>query len=311
MIDSSYEGAILVVDDEKMIRDLLVAMLKEADKYRLLTAENGRDALDICLNQDIDLVFTDLRMPEMSGMELLSELHRQKPEIPVVILTGYGRREDVIEALRLGASNFLLKPQEVEMVYSVASKILRTRKRKKLEEKIFEHFDEEFQTYTIPSDLQFTLPLIDLLTEKITKLAICGESEITNIRIALDEALVNAIVHGNLNISSRIKGNSLEDMIQFNKIVKERSQIPPYCERQVKITRHLSKQFVSFTIKDEGDGFDWRSIPETFDNVKILANHGRGLFLIRAFMSHVEFNEKGNCITMIRRKGDHNPATPS
>ncbi|HOJ61882.1 MAG TPA: response regulator [bacterium] len=294
------DGTILIVDDEKMIRDLLIAMLQESGQYRTLEAENGRDALAICKSEDVDLVFTDLKMPVMGGMELLAEMRRQKPETPIVILTGFGRREDVIEALRLGASNFLLKPQEVELVATVAGKILRMRHRKKLEQQIFDFFNEEYQTYCIPTDLQYTLPLIDLLSEKITRVSICDEPELTNIRIALDEALVNAIVHGNLEIPSRAKGSSLDEMMAFNQMVRERSQLSPFRDRKIQVTRHLTPDFVAFTIEDEGNGFDWRSLPDSLDHIKMLANHGRGLFLIRAFMSHVDFNEKGNRITMVK-----------
>lgn len=297
------EGTILIVDDEKIIRELLVAMLQEAGNYRLLTATNGKDALEICqIESDIDLVFTDLRMPVMGGMELLAELRQKRPDLPIVILTGYGRREDVIESLRLGASNFLLKPQEVDMVYTVASKILRMRHRKKLEKQIYDFFIEEHQFYTIPNDLQYTLPLIDLLTDKLERIGICDDSELTNVRFALDEALVNAVVHGNLEIESSIKGASLEQMLEFNKIVKERGEKEPYAKRKVMISRNLTRDFVSFTIEDQGKGFNWRSLPDTLDDMELLSSHGRGLFLIRAFMSTVEFNDKGNRITLLKRR---------
>jgi CheY-like chemotaxis protein/anti-sigma regulatory factor (Ser/Thr protein kinase) len=296
------DGTILIVDDEKMIRDLLVDMLSEAGDYEIQSAINGKEALEICENEEIDLVFTDLRMPVMTGMEFLAEVRDKKPDIPVVILTGYGRREDVIEALRLGASNFLMKPQEVELVHSIANKILRMRYKERLEQRIFEHFIEEKQVYHIPSDPRFTLPLIDLLTEKINKIGICTHSEFMNIRLALDEALVNAIIHGNLEVPSRVKGNSLDELMEFNQMVKERSGQGPYAERKVKVVVHLTQEYASFCIEDEGNGFDWKSSPTDLEDVELLANHGRGLFLIRAFMSCVEFNEKGNEITLIKKR---------
>ncbi len=298
------EGTILVVDDELMVRELLVEMLITAGDYNILAADNGKQALTICNENDVDLVFTDLRMPEMGGMEFLAELRRQKPEIPVVILTGFGRREDAIKALRLGASNFLLKPQEVDQVHTIASKILRMRLKKRLKQRIFDFLVEERQVYTIPNELHNTLPLIDLLTEKIERVGICNQSELMNVRLALDEALVNAIVHGNLEIASQSKGNTLDELLSFNQLVKERSQMETYNTRQVQVTTQLTQDFVSFTVEDEGQGFSWQSIPDSFEDVEILANHGRGLILIHAFMSKVEFNEKGNKITMIKKKGD-------
>jgi CheY-like chemotaxis protein len=299
------EGTILIVDDEKIIRDLLCAMLKEAGDYKLLTAINGKEALQICMSEEnIDLVFSDLRMPVMSGMELLVELRKNRPDIPVVILTGYGRREDVIEALRLGASNFLLKPQEVDMVYTVASKILRMRHQEKMEKMILDFFVEDHQMFSIPNDLHYTLPIIDLLTDKISILGICNEAELTNLRFALDEALVNAVVHGNLEIQSSAKGATLDEMMQFNNLVKKRSLEPGFSDRKVTITRHLTNEFVIFSIEDQGRGFDWRTLPMTLDEMEILSNYGRGLFLIRAFMTRVEFNDKGNRITLVKEKPD-------
>ena len=294
------EGTILVVDDEKMIRDLLVDILSDSGEYRVLTAVNGKDALNICQEEEVDLVFTDLRMPEMGGMELLEELRKRNPDIPVVILTGYGKKEDVIHALRLGASNFLMKPQEMEMVHTIAGKILRMKHKERLEQRIFDFFLEEQQSYLIPCDLKFTLPLIDLVTEKVGRVGICNLMELMNVRLALDEALVNSIVHGSLEIPSLAKGNTLEGLVHFNEIVKERSRIPPYCNRKVKVAMHLTSDYDIFSIEDEGPGFNWRQVPQNFEDTDLMENHGRGLILIRAFMSSMEFNEKGNQITMLK-----------
>jgi len=296
------EGTILIVDDEEMIRNLLVDMLTESGNYRILTANNGKEALDIVFQEEVDLVLTDLRMPVMGGMELLAELRKRQPEVAVVILTGFGRREDVIEALRLGASNFLMKPQEVEMINTIASKILRMRFKEKLEQRIFDYFVEEEQHYHIPSDPKFTLPLIDLITEQIAKIGICNHSELMNTRLALDEALTNAIVHGNLEIDSNSKGATLEELIQFNELVKTKISIEPYRSRIVKVSALMTKRKAVFTIEDEGKGFDWKGTAIAKEIDEMLANHGRGLILIRAFMTRVDFNEKGNRITLIKEK---------
>ncbi|MBN2329639.1 MAG: response regulator [Candidatus Omnitrophica bacterium] len=293
---------ILIVDDEKIICDLLVSILQESGDYRLLTASDGEEALEIFQKEEIDLVFTDLRMPIMGGIELLAEIRQKRPTIPVVIITGYGRREDVIEAMRLGASNFLLKPQEIDMIYSVASKILRMRCQEKLEQEIYQFFTEDYRFFTMPNDLQYTLPLIDVLTDKIEQIGVCDASEIINIRFALDEALVNAIIHGNLEIDSSIKGASLDKMMEFDKFVQERSEKEPYKQRTVKVSRQLTPDFVRFTIEDQGKGFNWRVLPESLDGVDLLSNYGRGLFLIRTFMSSVEFNDAGNRITLTKHR---------
>ena len=100
---------ILVVDDEKNIRDGLVTAL-EFDGYEGIVAENGAVAWNILNTEPVDMVITDLRMPEMSGNELLKKIYSTYPTIPVVVLTGHGTIEDAVVAMQNGAVDFLTKP---------------------------------------------------------------------------------------------------------------------------------------------------------------------------------------------------------
>ena len=104
---------ILVVDDEKYIREGLVAAL-ELDGYNGLQAENGEIAWKMVNNQAIDMVITDLRMPDMSGSELLKRIYSTYPTIPVVVLTGHGTIEDAVTAMQNGAVDFLTKPVNLD-----------------------------------------------------------------------------------------------------------------------------------------------------------------------------------------------------
>lgn len=312
------DGTILVVDDEEIMRDLMVEILSEHHNYELLTASRGEEALEICTRRPVDLVITDLRMPGMGGIRLLAELKRATPETAVVIITGYGRREDAIQALRLGASNFLLKPDEVESVSAIAEKVLRLRQQQRLSKELLAFFDREQQTYRVPSNLLYTLPLIDTLTAKLQPLGICTRAELKNVKLALDEALVNAIVHGNLEISSELKGSTLAELVGYDDEVRHRSSIEPYCNRKVTVESVIDRTSARFTIEDEGHGFDHKSLPTDFSDMDNLASHGRGLLLIRTFMDDVWFNEKGNRITMVKwaprhvqRPGDSVPGGKS
>lgn len=104
---------ILVVDDEKYIREGLVAAL-ELDGYNGLQAENGAQAWSMVNNQAIDMVITDLRMPDMGGAELLKRIYTTYPTIPVVVLTGHGTIEDAVTAMQNGAVDFLTKPVNLD-----------------------------------------------------------------------------------------------------------------------------------------------------------------------------------------------------
>jgi len=104
---------ILVVDDEKNIRDGLCAAL-EMDGYEARQAQDGEEAWKIVNNESIDLVITDLRMPGMSGSELLKRIYSTYPTIPVVVLTGHGTIEDAVTAMQNGAVDFLTKPVNLD-----------------------------------------------------------------------------------------------------------------------------------------------------------------------------------------------------
>ena len=101
--------SILVIDDDRLIRSFISTILKE-DGHRIEEAENGRNALDKLRNADFELVITDLRMPDISGMDVLREGRNIRPEARWIIITAYGSIESAVEAMKMGASDYLTKP---------------------------------------------------------------------------------------------------------------------------------------------------------------------------------------------------------
>ncbi|HDZ20997.1 hypothetical protein LCGC14_0254240 [marine sediment metagenome] len=106
---------ILIVEDEAMLRESLAELLTE-EGYQIVQAGNGRQAYDLALVQPVDLVLTDVRMPEMDGITLLGRLQQLMPETPVILLTAFGTVEDAVSAMRAGARDYLLKPVQFDDV---------------------------------------------------------------------------------------------------------------------------------------------------------------------------------------------------
>lgn len=117
---------ILVIDDEKNIRTGLQAAL-EMDGYEVLLAEDGTTGLSIALKNDVDLVITDLRMPGISGEEVLRRITSETPGIPVIVLTGHGTVESAVEAMRSGAYDFLTKPLNLDRLSLLVKRALQNR----------------------------------------------------------------------------------------------------------------------------------------------------------------------------------------
>lgn len=109
MTKSYSPATILVVDDDEAIRKSFAYFFEDCG-YQILEACNGREGLDIFQRSRPDLVFTDLLMPEMSGLDLLAALKELSPETPVIVISGIGIVADAIKAVKLGAWDFITKP---------------------------------------------------------------------------------------------------------------------------------------------------------------------------------------------------------
>ena len=117
------ERSILIVDDEDRLRLSLSYMLQK-EKYRVETATNAEEALACLKSHPYDLMFLDLNMPGMSGIDLLVEVHRHYPRMPVLILTAHAGLDSAIQAIRLGARDYQLKPVEPVVILNRVAEIL-------------------------------------------------------------------------------------------------------------------------------------------------------------------------------------------
>jgi excisionase family DNA binding protein len=114
---------ILVVDDEAAIRELLAKTLALAE-YDVDVAPEGRTAVERLRTLPYDLLITDLRMPGVDGLGVIREARRYKPDLPIIIITGFSNEASAIEAINLGVSGYLTKPFRVPKVLAAAAKAL-------------------------------------------------------------------------------------------------------------------------------------------------------------------------------------------
>ncbi len=117
---------VLIVDDEPNLRKILSAQLSR-DGYDVLTAEDGEQGLHILREHHIDLVVTDLKMPKVDGMTLLRKAHEEDPDLPIVMITAHGTVDTAVEALKIGAFDYLTKPFDKDEVRQIVAKALKTR----------------------------------------------------------------------------------------------------------------------------------------------------------------------------------------
>ncbi|PKN51498.1 MAG: DNA-binding response regulator [Deltaproteobacteria bacterium HGW-Deltaproteobacteria-13] len=166
---------ILIVDDELNMRLVLSAMLKK-EGCEVSSAANGIEALQILKSSKIDVVVTDLKMPDIDGMELLTRISEQYPEIPVIMITAHGSIATAVEALKKGALDYITKPFDLDELKSVISKAIKTRTLK--EGELFLP-PEEIERIGIIGTSQKTMEIFDVIkrvAQTTTTVMITGET---------------------------------------------------------------------------------------------------------------------------------------
>ena len=154
-------------------------------------------------------------------------------------------------------------------------------------------------SFILENDFTLFRPLVAFLQESVTHLGLGDVAAQTHLGVALEEALVNALFHGNLEISSSLKEEN--DQAYFA-LVEERRQTRPYCDRHIFVNARISRDEAVFVIRDEGIGFDPSLLPDPTDPANLERISGRGIFLMRTFMDEVAFSGAGNQVTLIKRR---------
>jgi len=118
------QETILIIDDELSIRESLSCFFND-EGYRVFTAENGEIGIELFFREKVDIVLTDLKMPRKDGIEVMNTIREHSPDTPMVVVSGAGKKEDIIKALRMGAKDYITKPiEDLEMIHHVIRKAL-------------------------------------------------------------------------------------------------------------------------------------------------------------------------------------------
>ena len=258
---------ILILDDHDDLKTLLTDEFAKRD-YQILSTEDRSEAVDLINSEDFDLIITDL-----DGEHLIATKNGNDQEISCLPEDENSIRSN-IKAFKLCISNYKTeKTSEEELKYFVETILgFKSRCIDKKEEIQDWHEKIEFE---VPSYVSLMHDILDYLMKRVQKSGVVNP-ETSNLFVALDEAFVNAVKHGN----------------KFN------------AEKLVRITAEVSKDEARFTIEDEGEGFNVNEIPDPRNPENLFKTSGRGVLFIYNIMDEVKYNERGNRLTMVKRKND-------
>ncbi|MDQ3805417.1 MAG: ATP-binding protein [Acidobacteriota bacterium] len=261
---------ILIVEGNAELRAVLADALG-ALGHDVVTAGDRAEAIAREDLEDFDLIISDLAEYDDSGIQIVSELKRKRLFVPVVVSSEEAHHTGIVKAFKLGAANYLRKPYDEEELRGIVEKTLGYKLRFIEDLKVLPYVREHIE-FELPSDLSLMNGVLHYLIERVAALGVI-KPDTSNLFIALDEAFVNAVKHGNRGDHRKL----------------------------VRITADLSPKEARFSVEDEGEGFDLNQIPDPLDPANLFKTSGRGVLLIYNIMDEVEYNERGNRLTMVKR----------
>jgi CheY-like chemotaxis protein/anti-sigma regulatory factor (Ser/Thr protein kinase) len=291
--------SILVVDDSEVDRRLVAGLLRKDPDFVVEFATSGRQALERIRAEPPELIITDLRMEEIDGLDLITTVRREKPLVPVILMTARGNEEIALAALRAGAASYSPKSELSSDLLDTVRSVLSVARRQRSHSRLLRCMRRSSFSFELENDISLIAPMVGLVQEKMGEADLGDEADRLRMGIAVEEALTNALYHGNLELNSELRQN--DDRIYYD-LAKARAAESPYCDRRIYVeTRHTTDE-VSITIRDQGKGFNPAALPDPTEPENLERAFGRGMLLITTFMDEVRHNDSGNEITMIKRR---------
>jgi DNA-binding response OmpR family regulator len=290
---------ILIVDDSPTTRQLMAVIL-EQDGFEVRCVESAPDALAAIEAETPLLVITDLEMPVMSGLDLVQILRGIKPSLPVVMATAMGNEDVAADALRLGAASYVPKRFIHETLTAVVRQVLSATELIRSTQMVGRYATRSTIELKIGNDETLAAKVISRLEMTLIELDLFDDGGRMQVAMALDEAILNAIVHGNLEVQSSLR--EIDGGKPYFELIAQRKSESPYKDRQVTVSLEADNGKATFVVRDEGPGFDVASLLSETDHENLEGFGGRGLLMIDAFMNEVRYNAIGNEITMIKNR---------
>ena len=281
---------ILIIDDEHPVREVLKTALTEKG-YAVVEAADGTQGIQVFKDSLPEIVLTDVQMPGLSGIEVTKKIKEIKADVDVIIMTGYGTEELVVEALRSGASNYIKKPVSFNELFNIIDNLIlkrETRRRFKVNKDIVV---SEKKTMLVNNDILKVWGIVNQVLFNIP--SYINESVVEGLKLGLYEILVNAIEHGNLGITSDEKEEAINNNT-YSALFKKRLSEAEENSMKVNIQSLIENEKLTIEVNDQGNGFDFKKQSTFSDPEMILAVHGRGILLASLYYDKLEYKGSGN-----------------
>jgi len=287
---------LLIADDTAEVLNFLQDFFVKAG-HSVFCARDGEEALKILQNEEIDGIFCALTMPKLGGLELLKEVQSVNSRRPLVILCPPNDSENALNALQLGACDYLLKAINPLELQRTLDRVVSLQEGFHFSAYAMDHLLQETRTLEIGNDFTGLNRIIAFMTQDLPSYGILNQEQLFRMNMLLKEAIENAIFHGNLELRSEMRRENPE---LFYKTAAQKRDIDPYKDRKLILQYDISRNSAKYVVRDEGKGFVHADLLDPADPDNLLRIEGRGLIMIMNFMDEVFWNDRGNEVTMVR-----------
>jgi CheY-like chemotaxis protein len=269
---------VLIVDDDPDLRPAIAGLLRKRgiDSVEAGTLAEGWTSLHA--PEELDAVVLDRHLPDGDGLDLLRRVKEDAhlSHLPVVLQTGADHPEEVLQGLQAGAYYYLIKPFREDMLHAVIATALQDQRRMR---DLRDAIQDSVRTLNLMEHGRFkvrTLQDAHSLTGLLANT--CPDPE--GVAVGLSELIINAVVHGNLELSYSETTECLK-CGRLGEEIRTRLEDPRFQGRWVDVRFDRFPGRIRFTVQDQGPGFDWRKYLE-FTPDRIFDNHGRGIAMAKA-----------------------------
>jgi CheY-like chemotaxis protein len=288
---------VLVVDDSPLDCRLVETLLRPMQDLTVVFAGSVKEALEAIARESPAIILTDLVLPDLEGLELLRRLRAEHPDIFVILMTAFGSEEVAVRALRAGAANYIAKKDLARDLVPTIRHVLELAATKRERNRLLRSMVHRESVFVLENDPDLIAAFANHLSDELAGMGFWDTTGLLQVSIALQEALINAMFHGNLEVGSE---HRQVDERLFEELAQQRRRVEPYCSRRIRIHVQLDRNAARFVVSDDGGGFDTTLFNRPVDAEDLSRIGGRGLVLIRTFMDEVRFNSAGSQISMIK-----------
>ncbi|MEN8153742.1 MAG: SpoIIE family protein phosphatase [Acidobacteriota bacterium] len=286
-------GKILLVDNNKDIYPFISKFLENSN-YDVIHSNNGKEGIEKFLLNNPGTVITNIDLDDMKGETFVKKIKKIEIGVQIIIISDLSDRNRVFKALKYGASDIIKIPVKENNLRYLLNKITSSVPgidRLDLNPNIM----WEKKSFRLSNDLNSISKIVDSVYLELGYLY----SDQSFLKTALQEIIINAVEHGNLEVSYKEKQSQYKSG-NYYEYLKKRSELKEFKKRYVSVKTFSSVDYMKIIVEDMGRGFDHSKIADPFKPSNFLKESGKGIMLAKKAFDDVQYNQKGNIVTLVK-----------